>query len=87
MKFYLSNRIHMNAKEIPVKSSVPYPDDIDDYFRTDLHVEKTITDKFNIWLNIRNVLDRNNYIPAIWGSEGGIPDERLNASLGGRYTF
>jgi outer membrane receptor protein involved in Fe transport len=87
LHFYLITRIHLAAKEYPIIDSLPDPGDLENYYRTDLNINKGIGEGFEIWLTARNLFDRKNHLPGIWNAEGGIPDEPFNVSLGVRWRF
>lgn len=57
------------------------------YQRTDLHLEVELGPKWQAWLNVRNVFDKNNAYPSIFNGENGIPDIGLGFSLGTAYQF
>jgi hypothetical protein len=41
----------------------------------------------DLYVNLLNLFDRQNYFPSPVGSEGGIPDIGFTASFGSRWTF
>ncbi len=84
---YLCNRIHLEAREGPIYDTIPRPDSLSDYYRTDLNIEKVFSDHFSAWLNVRNLFFIDNFLPSIWNSEGGIPDEEANVSIGIKAEF
>ena len=51
------------------------------YYRTDFHIEKKMPN-WRCWLDIRNALNQNNITPSLYNAEGGIPDEKINATIG-----
>jgi outer membrane cobalamin receptor len=55
--------------------------DAPDYYRTDMHVERQ-RQLWRYWLDVRNIFNRNNIIPALYNADGGIPDEKISALVG-----
>ena len=85
VQLYLNNRIHLDAAESPIIAGIPNPPDLKDYWRTDLtatwrHPEKNL----DVFVNFLNVFDRNNFLPAGFSAEGGIPDIGFTAVFGFR---
>lgn len=83
----IANRVHLNVAEGPITNSFPNPELLDDYWRTDLHIEKQMNNNWDLYLDVRNLFDRDNFIPTVNSTEGGVPDEDLSLSLGMRYAF
>ncbi len=52
-----------------------------DYYRSDLHLSRTLGTS-RLWLDIRNLFDRQNTLPALYNADGGLPDERRSLRLG-----
>lgn len=52
-----------------------------DYVRMDLRLERAVAGQ-RFWLDLRNLLDRRNIVPAMYNAEGGLPDERRSLRLG-----
>lgn len=57
-----------------------------DYWRTDLHLQKQ-TARSRIWLDLRNLFDRDNIVPALYNAEGGLPDEGFSLRLGIQWSL
>lgn len=85
LNFYLSERIHLDVKDRPANSALDSPEDLKDYFRTDLNVRYEYNQDTDIEMNIRNLFNRQNYLPALWEGENGIPEQGVNATL--RITY
>lgn len=51
------------------------------YVRIDLRLERAETGR-RVWLDLRNLLDRRNIVPAMYNAEGGLPEERRSLRLG-----
>lgn len=88
ISFYLSNRLYFDMKENPAeRHPTGKPEDLPVYWRTDLGVSRLMTDKTEFRLNIRNLQNRRNYVPSLWGAEGGVEEPGISVSLGVRHTF
>ena len=87
LNFYLSERIHLDAKDRPANSSTDIPEDLKDYFRTDLNVSYQYNEDTNIVMNIRNLFDRDNFLPSMWGAENGVPEAGVSATLRVSYQM
>ena len=85
----LNNRVHLGAKEGQIAATLPAPQPLKDYWRTDLHIEKQWSKQTQVWLDARNVFDRNNYLPSIQSnpSTGGLPEEEQSLMLGLTYQL
>lgn len=88
--FYLNNRFYMYFKAFSV-DDVPNitgpPDDLDSYWRTDLTVSKNVTEKLKMYLNIRNLFDRDNHVASVLGTVDGLPEQGISGMLRMDYTF
>lgn len=88
LDIYLHNRIHLGAEEGPVTGQVPDPEDLKDYWRTDLTVTWRNEEKNGeVYLAFLNLFDRNNSFPTATGAEGGIPDIGFTVLAGLRWAF
>ncbi len=85
-KLYVNNRVHLDAKEGPVRNAI-VPDDLEDYWRTDVNLTKSFKDKWQLYANIRNVFDRKNYLPSLVNTEGGVPQEEISMDIGFKFSF
>jgi len=85
---YLNNRVHVGADEGPVTASLPHPDPLKDYWRTDLSITwRDPRRRVEIYLDVLNLLGRDNAFFSIFSAENGIPDVPFTASLGLRWTY
>ncbi len=76
INFLLNNRILKNMTEVPAGNELfPESDDLPLYWRMDLNVSKNITGKFDISLNVNNVLNRKNAVSSYTGYPDGISYE------------
>jgi outer membrane receptor for ferrienterochelin and colicin len=87
IRFNLIMRYFTGAKIGDETLSQTSLDENPDYLRFDLHIEKTISNKINIWLDILNILDRDNAIPSLWNADSPVPDTGITGSLGVSYKF
>lgn len=87
LDIFINNRVHLQVKEGPVLDSIPNPEPLPDYWRTDVNITKKLSGDWSLFLNIRNLFDRDNMLPSIQNSENGIPDESFNISAGADYLF
>ena len=83
----VTNRIHLDADAHPVNPLLPSPEELSDYFRTDVHVAWRLGERAWLRFDVRNLFDRDNHFPSVWAHEGGVPDERINASVGFRWSW
>jgi iron complex outermembrane receptor protein len=82
---FMANRVHADASSGPRTSDID-PQPLKDYWRTDVNV----THQRNGWewfFNIKNLFDRNNVLPSVSNSEGGIPGEPFSFSVGARVKI
>ena len=85
---YLHNRVHLGVDEGPVSGFVPDPDDLKDYWGTDLTVTWRDREKnLDVYLALSNIIGRDNFFPSPASAEGGIPDTGFSMSLGFRHSF
>lgn len=87
LRISLNNRIHYHTDEGPTSALHSDPEPLPHYWRTDLHIEQDASRELLVWLDLRNLFDRDNSLPSLLNAEGGVPDESLNLSIGMRYRF
>jgi len=80
IKFYLNNRVHMDWKDSPTNINLAAKD-LSTYWRTDLNVSKRFFQKFELSLNIKNLFDRENFVPSLWGAEYGFEESGISGLL------
>lgn len=83
--FQVSERVQLDRTETDSLAHLPVREAAD-YWRTDLHLERR-RDAWRLWLDIRNLFDRDNIAPSLYNAEGGIPDEGVSARLGGEWRW
>jgi outer membrane cobalamin receptor len=65
----------VTAKRLPV------------YYRLDLNLSRVIAEKLELILDIRNLLNRKNYLPSVWGQEDGCVEPGISAMLRVSYKI
>ena len=73
-------------KEAP-EAVKPTPDSLPQYYRMDLNLSKIITGKLELYLNVRNVLNRENHRPSVLGAKGGYAESGIGAMLRASYKL
>lgn len=88
LNFYLKNRLYLNMKET---SDTDEQDDLPQYYRVDLNINKQIMEKLDLYLDVRNLTNRKNYLPSLYTSvlreEDGIPEAGISVLLRVKYIF
>jgi outer membrane receptor for ferrienterochelin and colicin len=77
MQFYLSNRGLFNMQANPDESSK----NLDTYWVTSLNIKYLVSKDSTILLDVRNLFDRDNVMPSVWGNPNGIPEDGIQASI------
>lgn len=80
---YVNNRAHLGAYETTQTTAAK----LKDYWRLDINVTKSLQEKLKLFLNVRNALDRQNYLPSLVDQEGGIPEDGISVDLGVQYQI
>jgi len=81
----LINRTYSSVDE---RGFAPTPvDQTPVYWRTDVAATKHFGRNLDVYLNILNLFDRDNVLPAVFGTPNGIPGEPFNANIGFRLRF
>jgi len=78
---YVNNRVHLGAYDTTKTTA----SELKDYWRMDFNITKSFKEKMQIFLNIRNVFDRKNYLPSLVDQGGGIPEYGISVDVGIRY--
>ncbi len=86
---FFNLRAHLDAAEGQITNDYPSPADLKDYWRTDIHAAHHFNKHAQLTLDIRNLFDRENYLPSIQTnpSTGGIPDEQRSIKVGILYRM
>lgn len=88
----VSNRIEAKRTRTPTTPTIS-PDNLPDYFRTDLTISKDYTKNIKVFLNIRNLFNRDNQSPSTQDSSDsddfttGIQDEETKLDIGLHIRF
>lgn len=76
----LDNRVFLDVAEGQISNTLPDPQKLKNYWRTDLGIIKHINKQFDLSVHVRNLFDRENFLPSIQPnpSIGGLPDESVS---------
>lgn len=83
VKFYLNNNVRMDMTEAPDPDS----DKLPLYWRMDLNISKVIANRLELHLNGKNITNRKNAKPAVWGHQNGFEDPGVSVLLRASYKF
>lgn len=86
VNFYLHNRFYYGMKETHYNTNAD-PEDLPLYWRINLNIRKAVAEKAEFILDIRNMLNRKNYIPSPYGEKGGYEEPGISVLLRAEYTF
>lgn len=86
IKFYLNNRIYLNMEET-IATVDPDVDALPTYYRMDLNITKIVSEKLEVCLDIRDLLNRKNDVPAIVDCEKGYEEPGISVLLQATYKF
>ncbi len=93
-KWHMTINNHLETERTRVaKTPSNSPDALPDYFRTDLNFSKQYSEQMKLFINVRNVFDRENELPSTQDSvrssefSSGIVDERISIDAGLNYHF
>ncbi len=86
INFYVNNRIYLNMKDTesqinPDAASLPA------YYRLDINISRKFSDNLEMILDIRNALNRKNYIPGPIGTINGYEEPGTSVLLRMVYAF
>jgi outer membrane receptor protein involved in Fe transport len=89
VRFHLNNILYIRMKEYPstYKTSLRSPDDLPPFWRVDLNICKKVTEKMELTLDIRNLFNRTNNMPSVWGMKDGLEEPGISFLLRVGYTF
>lgn len=87
---YLATRFTLAARHTTGSDDAPElgfntPEPLNDYLRIDLNATRKLGDELEGFIQLINLLDRDNRVPSVLGVPGGIPDQRFGFSIGVRY--
>ncbi len=87
--FYINNILYLGMKEYPstYTTSLRSPDDLAPFWRVDLNVNKKLSEKTELTLDIRNLFNRTNYMPSVWGMKDGLEEPGLSVLIRAGYKF
>ncbi|MBN2159264.1 MAG: TonB-dependent receptor [Spirochaetes bacterium] len=85
---FLNNRIYLNWWETtPNFDTQIAPKKLPVYYRLDLNLSRMIADKLELIVDIRNLLNRTNYVSSVWGQEDGYVEPGISAMLRVNYKI
>lgn len=85
-KFQLNNRLHLNGFEGPGSFTIK-PGKLNNYWRTDLSIRKAVNESWSFYGNIRNLLNRRNFLPSLENIVGGIPEDEISLDIGVNFNI
>ena len=86
----INNRVHLGAREGQINTvSLPHPRPLKDYWRTDVHISRPWNEQASMSLDVRNLFNRENYLPSIQEepSTGGLPDEERSLRIAMHFIW
>jgi outer membrane cobalamin receptor len=89
LSFYLFQRIQAGMTDGP-ESSASFRDQphLPPYYRIDVNARwEAVEDHLTLFVNVRNVLARSNFVPSLSNAENGAPTQGINASIGAQASF
>ncbi len=86
IKLFLNRRVYIGMKEAP-EATMENPRKLPDYDRTDLNISKVISDKLDIYLDIRNITNRKNHVPSLLGNREGYVEPGISVMLRAGYKI
>ena len=73
-------------REAP-ESVKPLPDKLPAYYRMDISASKATADNLELFLNVKNVLNRENRMPSVLGAEDGYLEPGISVMLRAGYKL
>jgi outer membrane receptor for ferrienterochelin and colicin len=95
INIYINNRIYWDMTESVedaffenlAMTTMKKPDKLPTYWRVDLNFNKILSSRIKIGMDIRNLLDRRNYTPSLWGNPGGDEEPGISVLLKVIYSI
>ncbi len=90
INFFLNNRFYLKMKETHYNRMFSFeeePEDLPTYWRMDLNISKAIDENAEVTFDIRNLLNRKNYIPSLYGAEDGYEEPGISVLLRAGYKL
>jgi iron complex outermembrane receptor protein len=86
-RFHLTQHLQIDTDDVfPASAGIPATR-LPQYSRIDIGAIHTLSTRWNLMLFVRNLSDRDNFLPSGAGSRGGIPDESRTFGAEARFTF
>jgi iron complex outermembrane receptor protein len=82
----LNNRLHWNATS-GIDDEFDNNTKLSTYWRVDLSLRKDINPQLQLNAGVRNLLNRDNFLPSLFNAESGVPEEDLSITAGLLYSF
>ncbi len=86
VNFFLNNRLYLKMKETHLNMRDD-PEALPAYFRMDLNIHKAIGENAEVTLDVRNLLNRKNYVPAVMGAKDGFEEPGISVLLRAAYKL
>lgn len=83
INFYLNNRVYFSWRG----SNVRDVDDLPPYYRMDFNISRAFNESFEFYLDIRNLLNRENHLPGVMGAEDGFTEPGIGVMLRAGYRL
>ncbi len=86
LTFYLNNRIYLNVMEAN-KDIDTHKEKLPPYYRIDLNIYKAFSTSVEFYLDIRNLLNRENRTPSVYGIDDGYLEPGISVMLRAGYKL
>ncbi len=89
IKFHLNNILYIGMKEYPSTYTTPLraPDDLSPFWRVDLNINKKISKNTALTLDIKNLFNRTNNMPSVWGMKDGLEEPGISILVKAGYRY
>jgi len=91
-KLLFNNHIETGRTRV-LETTTNSPDDLPNYYRADLHLERQYIKSLKLFINVRNIFNRENELPSTQDSPrsgnftSGIQEEEISLDIGINYQF
>ncbi len=86
LMFYLNNRIYLDMKEAPLSMN-PDAERLPPYYRIDLNISRIFAERAELYLDVRNLLNRKNRVPSLYGAIDGYVEPGTSILLRAGYKL
>jgi len=89
VKAYLNNKLlwGMNEYSSVLQTAERAPSSLSTYWRTDLTMSKKLSVNSELTFEVRDLFNRENYMPSVWGMINGVQEPGVSALLKLSYIF